>query len=83
MGEENKREVVYYKQYYLNFFRQLTEEVQKKFNWTLQLVSSLERIPTKYFEHITGSNGLYEIRGEVGPISIAYFAFLIKKNWLL
>lgn len=83
MGEENKREVVYYKQYYLNFFRQLTEEVQKKFNWTLQLVSSLERIPTKYFEHITGSNGLYEIRVEVGTNIYRVFCFFDKEKLVI
>jgi phage-related protein len=82
LDDVNKREIVYYKQYYLSFFGRLTPEVQKKFNWTLQLISQLERIPTRYFEHITGSNGLYEIRVEVGSNIYRVFCFLIKKSWL-
>ena len=60
------RNIFYYKQFYLDFFSKLKPEVQKKFNWTLQLIATLDRVPEKYFKHITGSSGLYEIRVEVG-----------------
>ena len=60
------RNIFYYKQFYLDFFSKLKPEVQKKFNWTLQLIVTLDRVPEKYFKHITGSTGLYEIRVEVG-----------------
>jgi len=39
---------------------------QKKFNWTLQLIATLEKVPEKYFKHISSTNGLFEIRVEVG-----------------
>ncbi len=58
------RKVFYYKDYYLNYFYTLKPDVQKKFNWTLQLIQNLEYVPTKYFKHLTGSSGLYEIRVE-------------------
>jgi hypothetical protein len=32
----------------------------------LQLIATLDRVPEKYFKHITGSSGIYEIRVEVG-----------------
>jgi hypothetical protein len=32
------REVFYYKHYYLDFFKKLNPEAQKKFNWTIQLM---------------------------------------------
>ena len=40
--------------------------MQKKFNWTLQLIATIDRIPAKYFKHMEGTDGLYEIRVEVG-----------------
>ena len=83
MGDAKKREIVYYKQYYLIFFGRLSPEVQKKFNWTLQLISQLERIPTRYFEHITGSNGLYEIRVEVGSNIYRVFSFFDKEKLVI
>ena len=60
------REVIYFDDYYLDFFNSQKEAVQKKFNWTLQLISTQDRIPEKYFKHITGSDGIFEVRVEVG-----------------
>ncbi len=69
------RHIFYYKSYYLDFFEALRPEVRKKFNWTLQLISTLERVPEKYFKHITGSTGLFEIRVEVGSDIYRVFSF--------
>lgn len=72
------RQLFYYKSYYLNFFEKLKPEVKKKFNWTLQLVSTIDRVPEKYFKHLTGSTGLYEIRIEVGSDIYRIFCFFDK-----
>jgi phage-related protein len=60
------REIYYYKTYYLSFFEGLPQDVKTKFNWTLQLIATLRMVPEKYFKHITGSKGLYEVRLEYG-----------------
>jgi hypothetical protein len=60
------REIYYFKSYYLRFFEGLPQDVKTKFNWTLQLIATLRMVPEKYFKHISGSTGLYEIRVEVG-----------------
>jgi len=51
------------------------KEVQKKFNWTLELIMTLERIPSKYFSHIEDTDGLYEIRVEAGNNILRVFCF--------
>ena len=56
MNDKFIREVIYYENYYLDFFNDQKEEVQKKFNWTLLLISTQERIPEKFFKHLTGSD---------------------------
>ena len=43
----------------------------------------MERIPTRYFEHITGSNGLYEIRVEVGSNIYRVFSFFDKEKLVI
>jgi len=58
MSNENVRYVFYYKNYYLDFFNSLSKNVQKKFNWTLNLISKIDRVPIKYFKHLTGSSGI-------------------------
>ena len=74
-NDEVVREVFYYKRYYLDFFEELRPEVKLKFNWTLKLISVIERVPKKYFNHITGSTGIYEIRVEVGSDIYRAFSF--------
>jgi len=78
MNKKFIRDIFYYKNYYLDFFDTLRPEVKKKFNWTLQLIATLERIPEKYFKHITGSNGIYEIRIELSSNIFRVFCFLDK-----
>jgi len=73
--EKFVRNIFYYKNFYLDFYTSLNPEVKKKFNWTLQLISEIERVPVKYFSHMTGSSGLYEIRVEVGSNIYRVFSF--------
>lgn len=75
MDKKFIRDIFYYKNYYLDFYKTLKPEVRKKINWTLQLIAVIERIPAKYFIHITGSTGIYEIRVEVGSDIYRVFSF--------
>ncbi|MDR0738091.1 MAG: type II toxin-antitoxin system RelE/ParE family toxin [Prevotellaceae bacterium] len=77
------REIFYYKNYYLDFFNTLTTSVQKKFNWTLQLISMIERVPQKFLTHITNSTGLYEIRVEVGSDIYRVFSFFDEGHLII
>ena len=72
------RQVIYYENHYLNFFNAQKEEVRKKLNWTLQLISTQDRIPEKFFKHITGSDAIFEIRVEVGSDIFRVFSFFDK-----
>jgi len=78
VDEKPLRNIYYFKNHYLNFFETLKPEVKKKFNWTLQLISILDRVPEKYFKHLTGSTGIYEIRVEVGSDIYRVFSFFDK-----
>lgn len=75
MAVNSIRDIFYYKKYYLDFLNKQKPEVRKKFNWTLQLIATLDRVPEKYFKHITGSTGLFEIRVEVGSDIFRVFSF--------
>lgn len=83
MDEKPIREIFYYKDYYLDFFKTLTPDVQRKFNWTIQLISRIDRIPEKFFKHITDSNDLYEIRIELGSDIYRVFSFFDKGRLII
>lgn len=83
MQEKFIRDIFYYKDYYLDFFEKLKPEVKKKMNWTLQLISTIDPVPKKYFDHITGSSGIFEIRVEVGSDIFRVFSFFDKGKLII
>ena len=80
MEEKFIRDIIYYGDHYLMFFEKQKPEVKKKLNWTLYLIATVERVPEKYFKHITGSDGIYEVRVEVGSNIFRVFCFFDKGN---
>jgi len=58
------RQIIFYKDYFLDFYNDQTAKVKDKIEHVLFVVSVTERIPKKFFDHMTGTDGLYEIRVE-------------------
>ena len=69
------RKLIFYRNYFLEFYNQQSIDVQEKIEWTLGLVRDLTRIPEKYFKHIEGTDGIYEIRVQVGTNIYRVFSF--------
>ena len=61
---DKKRQIIYFKNYFWDFFNSQTEKVKDKIDYVLFLVTIADRIPKKFFEKLTGYNGLFEIRIE-------------------
>jgi phage-related protein len=57
-----RREIIFFKGYFWDFYGKLDSEAQKKTEWTLGLIRDLRTIPFKYFKSIKGSPGLFELR---------------------
>ncbi len=77
---EKIRNVIAYKNYFLDFYETQSENVQKKIEWILNLIQITQNIPDKYFKHLEDTKGLYEIRVEVGSNIYRIFAFFDKGN---
>jgi phage-related protein len=61
---EKVRQIIFYKDYFLDFYNDQTEKVKDKIEHVLFVISVAERIPAKFFQHLTGTDGLYEVRVE-------------------
>ena len=79
---ERIREIHFYKDYFLDFYDEQTEKVKGKIDHVLFVISVAERIPVKFFKHIEGTDGLYEIRVEYGGNIYRVFRVLTRVNWL-
>jgi phage-related protein len=78
-----KRSLFFYKNYFKVFYDQQSLKVQKKILWTLQVVETIERIPEQYFKHLEGTDGLYEIRVQVGGNIFRIFCFFDEDNLVI
>lgn len=72
---KKKRTIIFYKDYFEEFFIQQREKVKSKIIWTLELIEQLERIPETYLKHIENTDGLFEIRIQQGSDIFRIFCF--------
>ncbi|NBA89104.1 type II toxin-antitoxin system RelE/ParE family toxin [Emticicia sp. CRIBPO] len=74
------RQIIAYKNYFLDFYENQPDNVQAKIEWTLKLIQVTRQVPEKYFKHLENTKGLYEIRVEVGNNIYRIFSFFDKGN---
>jgi phage-related protein len=63
---EKIRQIIFYKNYFEDFFEEQTEKVKNKIDEVLFLITIIERVPAKFLKHLEGTDGLYEVRIELG-----------------
>ena len=66
MAQNFKRKTFVYKNYFWDFYNEQTIQVQDKIDWIIELVRTLEIVPAKYFSHMTGTDGIFEMRIKSG-----------------
>lgn len=77
---DTNRKIIFYKNYFDDFFETLTEKVKDKIDEVLFMMTILERIPTKFFKSIDGVKGLFEIRVEYESNIYRIFCCFDKGN---
>ncbi len=60
------REVITYKNYFDDFFKDQSLKVQDKIIKVLDMLEQVERVPATYLKYIEGTNGLFEVRVQLG-----------------
>lgn len=76
MDEKQKhRTIIFYKDYFQEFFVKQREKVRDKIIWTFDLIEDLQRVPEIYLKHLENTDGLYEIRIQQGSDIFRIFCF--------
>lgn len=60
------REVITYKDYFEDFFKKQSRKIQDKIIKVLDILETVERVPVTYLKYIEGTNGLFEVRVQLG-----------------
>jgi len=77
MAENNQkyRKIIFYKEYFQNFFDKQSKKAKAKIVWTFDLIEAMQRVPESYLKHIESTEGLYEIRVQQGSDIFRIFCF--------
>ncbi len=58
------RTIIFYENHFIEFYVHQDEKVKTKIKYVFDLIRQVERVPEKFLKHLTGTNGLYEVRIE-------------------
>lgn len=58
------RQIVFYKEHFLDFYKDLDTKVKDKIQYVFELIKQVERVPDKFLSPMTSCEGLFEIRVE-------------------
>lgn len=74
---DDVRKVIIFGEHFWEFYNGQTPKIKERINWTIKLIKSVERVPTKYLKNITGTT-LYEMRMISGTNIYRIFCFFDK-----
>lgn len=69
------RTIIFYKNYFDEFFIKQRDKVKDKIIWTFDLIEELDRVPETYLKHLENTDGLFEIRVQQGSDIFRIFCF--------
>jgi phage-related protein len=75
-----QRNIITYGKFFLDFYKSLDKDLQEKIEWVFEIVRVAERIPKKYFDHLTNTDGIFEIRIEYESNIYRILCFFDKGN---
>jgi phage-related protein len=81
-GSLNRKVIVYGAEFW-DFYNSRNKKVQEKIDWVIGLVRTLKIIPEKFFKHIEGEEGLFEIRVKAGSNIYRIFCFFDEGNLVI
>ncbi|MNF88927.1 hypothetical protein D3C85_72840 [compost metagenome] len=58
------RKIIFYENHFIEFYQKQDEKVKVKIQYVLELIKQVDRVPEKFLKHLTGTDGLYEVRVE-------------------
>ncbi|MBK9635406.1 MAG: type II toxin-antitoxin system RelE/ParE family toxin [Bacteroidetes bacterium] len=75
-----ERHIIFHKHYFVDFYLEQTEKVQEKIEYVFKILRTVQNVPKKFLDHVTGTDGLYEIRIEFESNIYRVFCCFDKGN---
>jgi len=55
---------MFFENHFMDFYLQLSPKAQEKVDFVLKLITTVKQVPEKFLKHLSGTDGLFEIRVE-------------------
>jgi len=75
-----QRHIIFFEHHFTDFYLEQTEKVQEKIEYVFKIIRTVQNVPKKFLDHITGTDGLYEIRIEFESNIYRIFCCFDKGN---
>ena len=56
------RRIIFFESHFIEFYQNQDIKVKEKIQYVFELIKQVEHVPEKFLKHLSGTNGLYEIR---------------------
>lgn len=76
----SQRQIIFHGHYFTDFYLEQTEKLQEKIEYVFKILRTVQNVPKKFLDHITGTDGLYEIRIEFDSNIYRIFCCFDKGN---
>jgi len=77
---KTQRQIIFHENYFLDFYLEQSEKVQEKIEYVFKILRTVQNVPKKFLDHMTGTDGLYEIRVEMESNIYRIFCCFDKGN---
>lgn len=77
------RQIIAYKNHFEDFLLALDIRAQNKIHKIISILETMDKVPSNYIKHISGTKGLYEARVQLGSNIWRIFCFFDEGNLVI
>ena len=77
---KTERKIIFHGHYFVDFYVGQSEKVQEKIEYVFKIIRTVQNVPKKFLDHMTGTDGLFEIRIEFESNIYRIFCCFDKGN---
>ncbi|MBE8714718.1 type II toxin-antitoxin system RelE/ParE family toxin [Sphingobacterium hungaricum] len=78
-----ERKIIFYEHFFLDFYLEQSSKVQEKIEYVFKIIRTVQVVPKKFLKHLTGTDGIYEIRIEFESNIYRIFCCFDKGNLVI
>jgi phage-related protein len=75
-----ERKIIFHGTHFQEFYLDVDDNVKEKIGYVFRVIATVDKVSEKFLKHIEGTDGLFEIRVEVGSNIYRIFCCFDKGN---